>query len=351
MPALSRPSISDYIMVFETPSLLKANVFKGGHPVYRNGRLIRYTGGFCLVVPFESINGRVAIRCWHTGIGDCQNRSRAISEFIRNNPSPYFVDFEYIDDGIMTPMGSQPIVKMEWIEGITLKEYIDVNIKDESRLRRLADTFLEMVKYLHQANVSHGDLQHGNIIVNRDGKLCLVDYDSMFVPALQHCEDEIKGLAGYQAPARRKNKYLSPYADYFSEWIIYTSIIVFATYPHLWEELQVYNTETLLFSSKDIEEKCSSELFRELCKDPNISPFIEKIKEYIDAPTLENIEPLDNFVRSSVDSIFDKIRNRPVIKVSNVYATKQVAEKWKKTPRDKKYDVINITSKFSNEHS
>ena len=74
-----------------------------------------------------------------------------------------------------------------------------------------------MAKELHAAGVSHGDLQHGNIMVNADGSLILVDYDSMYVPSLEGYADEIKGLVGYQHPARWENCKCSPKADYFSE--------------------------------------------------------------------------------------------------------------------------------------
>ena len=52
-----------------------------------------------------------------------------------------------------------------------------------------------MSKDLHSVGFSHGDLQHGNIMVNSEGKLFLVDYDSMFVPGLENVSDEIKGLS------------------------------------------------------------------------------------------------------------------------------------------------------------
>ena len=68
-------------------------------------------------------------------------------------------------------------------------------------------------------------MQHGNIMVKDGGQLVLVDYDSMYVPALDGWDEEIKGLQGYQHEARWKNKKLAPKADYFSELIIYLSLL------------------------------------------------------------------------------------------------------------------------------
>lgn len=104
---------------------------------------------------------------------------------------------------------------MEWVDGINFKRFVANNIKNPIHIRNFAENFLEMVKILHQNNVSHGDLQHGNIMVRKNGDICLVDYDSLYVPRLINEKDSIKGLPGYQHPNRNKLTQLSPKSDYF----------------------------------------------------------------------------------------------------------------------------------------
>ena len=109
---------------------------------------------------------------------------------------------------------------MEWVEGQTLKKYIDDKKPSKELFLDLAAKFREMVKYLHSRNISHGDLQHGNIMIRPDGSLALIDYDSMCIDSLKGMSDVIKGLPGYQHPARMVNRCLTPKADYFSELVI-----------------------------------------------------------------------------------------------------------------------------------
>ena len=59
------PSCVDYITSVETPQLLKAQELQGGYVVKKNGKPLRYAGGFCVVFPFQLASGKkVAVRCW-----------------------------------------------------------------------------------------------------------------------------------------------------------------------------------------------------------------------------------------------------------------------------------------------
>ena len=44
---------------------------------------------------------------------------------------------------------------------------------------------------------------------------------------------------------------LNETVDYFSELIIYTSLVALSKYPDLWTSLQLNDTETMLFSEDD----------------------------------------------------------------------------------------------------
>lgn len=274
------PSCIDYIISIETPKLLKATELHGGSLVLKNGKPLRYAGGFCVVFPYHLQNNKkVAIRCWIAHVSDADKRCLQISSQLKNSGLPYFVGFEYIPQGIATSLGVFPIVIMDWIEAMPLKEYLKINLNYPERLISLADRFLKMSKDLHAAGFSHGDLQHGNIMVKPGGELYLVDYDSMFVPGLEDVSDEIKGLAGYQHPGRHKQVYLSPKSDYFSELIIYTSILAIAHHPCLWNKLDIEDTETLVFSQDDLDHPNRSSIISQLKNDPSLSNCIAAIED------------------------------------------------------------------------
>lgn len=300
------PSCVDYSDSIDEPRLIKAQALQGGHCVKKNDRQIKYSGGFCIVFPFETPTKKYAVRCWHVNVQDAKERIRIIAEELHRIKLPYFVGFEYVDNGIATPQGLQPIVLMDWVDAKSLKEYIALNNSDSACLNKLADDFMIMVSQLHKNNLSHGDLQHGNILVKQDGSLILVDYDSMFVPALQGKIDEIKGLKGYQHEARWSNKFLTPKADYFSELVIYLSIKAISNIPSLWKDLNMDNTETMLFSSEDIKSKGQAPIFDILKSDPQLRELTDKLIEFMNCSSIDDLTPLEKSVTSLLDSISDK---------------------------------------------
>lgn len=210
----------------------------------------------------------------------------------------------------MTPQGIQPIVIMDWIEALPFKKYISQSISRPKLLYKLAETFRIMVEELHKAHFAHGDLQHGNIMVKNDGSIILVDYDSMYVPSLAGCSDEIKGLAGYQHPARWKNKILTEKVDYFSELIIYTSIIGLAKFPDLWTRLNLEESETMLFSADDISSPETSQIYAILSNDSDLQPLVNKIQEFLSKDDLNELQPLEMAVIDQTSLYIDGLREK-----------------------------------------
>jgi len=303
-------SISEYSASINTPLMVKATILSGGTPVKKNGRPIKYSGGFCVVFPFETPTKKYAVRCWHINVNDIRNRTRLISETIQSMNLPYFVGFEYVSNGIQTAQGGQDIVVMDWVEAQPLKKYISSHLSQPSLLLQLADRFKKMVCEFHTHHIAHGDLQHGNILVKRDGNIVLVDYDSMYVPSLSGYSDDIKGLAGYQHPARWKNKNVSEKIDYFSELVIYTSLIALSKLPNLWNELSLEDTETLIFSAEDISSKGCSTIFQILDNNKELKPLSSKIKEFLSKDNINDLVPLENAVVDPTIELVDNLSNQ-----------------------------------------
>lgn len=304
-----QPTIRDYLSAMESQNSINVAELLGGNPISKNGKLLRFAGGFCVVFPYCVNNKKYAIRCWHSSLSHAKERIKLISEAIEKLNLPYFVHFRYIDNAIYTEQGPQPIVLMDWVDAKPIKDYMKDCLYEPNKLILLADKFLEMVKLLHKNNISHGDLQHGNILVTENGNIVLVDYDSIFVPALRGWNDEIKGLPGYQHPSRAKSKYASEKLDYFSELIIYISIKALAYKPSLWHIAKMDNSETMLFSAKDIDSAGNSFMFSELKNVPSIAPLVDKLIAYTKCQSIEELSPLENVVKSPIDILSEKWRN------------------------------------------
>ena len=349
------PSIPDYSNCIKTPALIHPSVLKDGHPIEKGVRLIKYSGGFCVVFPYQTTNKKYAVRCWHAEVSDAKHRTRLIAEALKAANLPYFVGFEFYEDGIMTPLGLQPIVVMDWVEAQSLKKFLAEHIHEANNINVIADNFKKMVADLHTNHFSHGDLQHGNIMVKPDYSLVLVDYDSMYVPALNGMSDEIKGLVGYQHESRWKNEKVSEKADYFSELVIYLSLKALAKYPSLWRELNMEDTETLLFSSEDIQSKGNSNIFTRLRNDTELAPLVERLCGFMAKSSIEELTPLEEAVVSQSEQISSKWKSGnghiPSTKSGSIVEPETITSKWAGGSGYKKPDEEETRCKLSSEIS
>ena len=273
----------------------------------KRGRLVAYTGGFSVVYPFEYNNEVWAFRCWHADLGNLRGHFLTLSSALSKLNLPYFCSFTYVDEGIVVEGKKYPTTRMKWIDGKNLKEYICIHKNDKNKLKNLANNFVKMITTLHKYHISHGDLQHGNILIDDNDNLFLIDYDSVYVPELQGEADIIKGLKGYQHPKRGDNLLANEKVDYFSEQIIYLSILAIAEKSSLVEKYQVEDSEKLLFSFEDFKDLENSQVYVDLMQLGGLFPILLKIlSDYLDEDDICNLEPFTTLV--------DKYTKEPKIK-------------------------------------
>lgn len=189
-----------------------------------------------------------------------------------------------------------------------------------------------MVAHLHSVHFSHGDLQHGNIMVKDDGSLVLVDYDSIYVPGMERYADDVKGLAGYQHEARLRNKFLSEKADYFSELVIYTSLIALTKMPDLWNTLKLDDSDTLIFSGEDIKSRGNAPIFTKLRNDNGLKPFVDILCDFMSKDSIDDLLPLEDVLTTQVDRISVKWKSENGCNKSShghIENSDQIVKQWK----------------------
>lgn len=263
----------------------------------KRGRLVAYTGGFSVVYPFEYNNEVWAFRCWHADLGNLRGHFLTLSSALSKLNLPYFCSFTYVDEGIVVEGKKYPTTRMKWIDGKNLKEYICIHKNDKNKLKNLANNFVKMITTLQKYHISHGDLQHGNILVDDNDNLFLIDYDSVYVPELQGEADIIKGLKGYQHPKRGDNLLANEKVDYFSELIIYLSILAIAEKSSLVEKYQVEDSEQLLFSFEDFKDLENCQVYADLMQLGGLFPILLKIlSDYLDEDDICNLEPFTTLI-------------------------------------------------------
>jgi len=276
-------------------SLIKDDFFADAVFEYMpSGSLVKYTGGYSLVFPCAVHGDKWAFRCWYVLISDAFNRYRLLTDYLRQHNIPYFSDIHYCEKGIVVNGQIYPTIRMKWIEGKLIKDYVKEIITDKKELRNLADKFLVLCRTLNSAHIAHGDLQHGNIIVDGKGELKLLDYDSVYVPTMGNSFlNEIDGLKDYQHPKRSNNKIASEKLDYFSQVIIYTSLLALSIAPSLAEKYQLFASESMLFTAKDFADFSRSKIYSDLksLKDDNIDICLSWIKSSLAVKDINDLHP------------------------------------------------------------
>lgn len=244
------------------------------------------TGAFASVYKMESSqHGTSAVKCFLREVSDQKERYQLIDEQLDLAKLPYTIGFVFMAEGIRIRDKRFPILKMEWLEGASLQDYIDEFLNDQAKIQRICEEFVEMIRTLQQHSIAHGDLQHGNIIITENG-LRLVDYDGMFVPGMMGLRSNELGHRNYQHPDRTE-MHFGPYIDNFSAWVIYISLRCLKSDPTLWSSNDS-GDECLLFRQVDFAAPFQSELINELLSHHNED--IRQCAEVLRAMCAGNVE-------------------------------------------------------------
>lgn len=277
---------------------LKIPALKGAKArINKNGNPFVYVGGFNMVFQLTHNSKKWAFRVWHVPMDENEERFLKISNYLSSKKLSYFAEFIYDKKGILVNGELIDTIRMEWLDGILLKEFLEQKLNDSSALKSISEDLLLMFKTLRDNEISHGDLQEGNILITEKGELKLVDYDSICIPELEGSQQMVTGLKGYQHPSRFMGGTSTIKADYFSELIIYLSILILAEKPELWDKYKVKNTQYLLFSETDFEDFKSSNIYQDI---NGISIKIDKLTsiliEYLSTPNYIDLKPFTNYL-------------------------------------------------------
>jgi hypothetical protein len=296
------PTPQDYNEAIQAPAVCFADQeLKAGKPECGPTGMPRPISGSFASVYRMNCGSRVwAVRCFTREVDDQQKRYDAISSYLRAVKLPCFVGFEFIKRGILVNGQWYPILKMEWVDGETLDKYLEQNRRHPAKLQVLARQWIDTLRAMRQARIAHGDLQHGNILVSANG-LKLIDYDGMFVPALDGLMSHEEGHPNYQHPLRRGRDFGS-YLDAFSGWVIYTAILAVQEDPEIWTQLNA-GDECLLFRRGDFADPGNSRAFKLMAglPSPSIRHLVDELRSYskINCPLVPSV---DDFTYDSLTS-------------------------------------------------
>lgn len=302
--ALAWPNPHEYNEAIQNPSIcFSDSELKNGHPELSPlGLPIPISGNFASVYKVNCEKKSYAIRCFlHEGEQQVE-RYEAISKYFLQQGFKFAVPFEFIREGIKIGAHWYPILKMDWVDGLTVDRFVRMEANNPGKLLWLAEELRQLVDDMQARKIAHGDLQHANLIVNED-RLLLVDYDCVFVPHLNGMHSPELGHRNYQHPKRSRNDF-SADLDNFSIWVMYVSLRILAADPGL-VRCAEEDFESLLFTREDFLNPHASKLFhlleqhrsKEVVRNARLLRAVLK-QPYPDIPRLSERQVIDRCVKT-----------------------------------------------------
>ncbi len=250
---------------FSDPELANGEVAmyeRGG----RAGMPIVAAGNYAAVYRVSTGALSFAVRCFTRTVNDQRDRYSQLDAFLKTTMPPAFTEFEYQEKGIQVRGEWYPIVKMDWVNGESMNKFVQNNLDSPNSIKTIAARWRGLVSALRSLNVAHNDLQHGNVMVQPDRSLRLVDYDAVFLPQYAGQTSPEMGHQHFQPPLRTPDKYDAT-ADNFPALVVYTSLLALIAEPSLWD--QFYNEDNLIFRKVDYGDPAQSRCFAALKNSPD----------------------------------------------------------------------------------
>ena len=256
-------ALGDPARAFATPDLQGCGVREGlfGMPASASGQN-------AIVFPVRIGDDDQAVRCFTHPPGDVtRKRYLLLEQHLRLAPQPSFAMAVWQDRGVSVRDTWWPIVRMPWVPGDTLGNAVAARLDDPGRLRALAGSVRTLTDDLHTARMAHGDLQHGNLLVDQADRIRLVDYDAVWIPGAETLVPDERGHRSYQHPERIATGAWGPSVDTFSALVLHVSLLALAADPSLWPDL--HTGENLVLTGDDLADPDGSAAFARLATSPD----------------------------------------------------------------------------------
>ena len=266
---MNYPLISEYIESIKN-SEDNFNVLSTLRPVYDEaGEIVMSSGNFAVVFKMkdESSGKLYAVKCFLREQEGRDTAYQQITDELEYASSNYLCSIKYLQkelfvDSTVSSDTEFPVLLMDWAEGVTLDKYVHQHISDKYALQLITYQFCRMAAWLMSQPFAHGDLKPDNILVTEDGALVLVDYDGMYVPAMQGQKARELGSPDYRHPLRTEDCF-NEHIDDFPLALIGMSLKAIALDTSLLQNNA--KTDSLLFSESDFHNIGECLMMKSLC--------------------------------------------------------------------------------------
>ena len=219
-----------------------------------DGNPVMSSGNYAIVFKMQdSRDGSFhAVKCF---LKDQPGRTEAyhlIADELEQVTSSYLARILFLERELFVDTGNggaeYPVLVMDWVEGITLDRYLRQHLSDPYALGMLAYHFARLGAWLLTQPFAHGDLKPDNILVRPDGTLVLVDYDGMYVPAMQGQRALETGTPDFRHPLRTD----ADFNEHIDDFPLASILLSLRAVAHCPDYLNRYgSTDRLLLSEVD----------------------------------------------------------------------------------------------------
>ena len=112
--------------------------------------------------------------------------------YIRHINLPEVYDVIQMDDG--------QIVLEEFIEGLTVSQVMEVDKYRPSGARKVLLGLCNALSVLHERGIIHRDVKPENVMVERSGRVVLIDFNASRIESQASKDTVIMGTVGYASP-------------------------------------------------------------------------------------------------------------------------------------------------------
>ena len=321
------PDRSHYAHLVQVPdNFADEELRRASLTLSRRGGPRVWSGARAMVFQAQTTDRRLlAVRVFLNAEVADPTRYAALSQHLEHRSVPTFVWTRWVDQGLVHDGLRVPLIKMQWVDGIQLDEYLDDCLaleRPDLTLAYMAEEWRRECQILTSSDLAHGDIHAQNVLVcpgAEPGRIRyqLVDYDGVWVPSLHSAPSEV-GHSAYQHP-RYESGYWGRNVDAFPATVVYLSLRALAAEPGLWDRF--HTDDTLLFRHDDLTDPRSAGVWAALGASPD--GFVRSLT----AVVIRWLDDRPDSVRSLEDAVAAATGTRPVVPRAAPVGTNQ-PNKW-----------------------
>ena len=151
------PLSQDYNEAIQSPeSFADPDLRRGEAATNALGMPMPCSGNFADVYEVHCPDGGSwAVKCFTRQVPGLRERYQEISRHLHQAKLPFTVDFTYLEQGIRIAGRWYPILKMQWVEGFTLNQFVRATSTSRPMLEALCRIWAQLARHLRDADIAH----------------------------------------------------------------------------------------------------------------------------------------------------------------------------------------------------